>query len=199
MGSGCAPQAYPIVSIARSWRAGCGRSGTASRAFLAWFATWRASLAKQVQLEIVGANTEVDREILDRLEAPLNHAIRNSLDHGIERPEERVAAGKPPSGTIRLEARHRAGLFVLTVSDDGRGVDIEALRAIVIAKGLATPEMAASFSEAELLEFLFLPGIFHRAKPSPISRAAASDSTPCRKWPSRWAAWLRSPRAQARG
>jgi two-component system sensor histidine kinase and response regulator WspE len=87
-------------------------------------------LGKQAQLEIVGTNTEVDREILDRLEAPLNHAIRNSLDHGIERPDERVAAGKPPSGTIRIEARHRAGLFVLTVSDDGRGVDIEALRAL---------------------------------------------------------------------
>ncbi|MGA2718966.1 MAG: hybrid sensor histidine kinase/response regulator [Candidatus Acidiferrales bacterium] len=115
-------------------------------------------LGKQAQLEILGANTEVDREILDRLEAPLNHAIRNSLDHGIERPEVRIAAGKPPSGTIQLEARHRAGLFVLTVSDDGRGVDIEVLRATVIAKGLAAPEMATSFSEAELLEFLFLPG-----------------------------------------
>ena len=115
-------------------------------------------LGKQAQLEILGTNTEVDREILDRLEAPLNHAIRNSLDHGIERPEVRIAAGKPPSGTIRLEARHRAGLFVLTVSDDGRGVDIEVLRATVIAKGLAAPEMASSFSEAELLEFLFLPG-----------------------------------------
>jgi two-component system sensor histidine kinase and response regulator WspE len=115
-------------------------------------------LGKQAQLEILGSNTEVDREILDRLEAPLNHAIRNSLDHGIERPEVRVAAGKPPSGTIRLEARHRAGLFVLTISDDGRGVDIETLRATVITKGLAAAEMAASFSEAELLEFLFLPG-----------------------------------------
>jgi two-component system sensor histidine kinase and response regulator WspE len=120
-------------------------------------------LGKQVQLEIVGTTTEVDREILDRLEAPLNHAIRNSLDHGIERPEERVAAGKPPSGTIRVEARHRAGLFVLTVSDDGRGADIETLRAFVIAKGLAAPDMAASFSESELLEFLFLPG-FSTAK-----------------------------------
>ena len=115
-------------------------------------------LGKQAQLEIVGTNTEIDREILDRLEAPLNHAIRNSLDHGIERPEARVAAGKSPSGTIRIEARHRAGLFVLTVADDGRGVDIEALRAFVISKKLTTPEMAASFSEAELLEFLFLPG-----------------------------------------
>jgi len=126
-------------------------------------------LGKQAQLEIVGTATEVDREILDRLEAPLNHTIRNSLDHGIERPDERVAAGKPPTGTIRLEARHRAGLFVLTVSDDGRGIDIESLRAIVIAKGLATAEMAANFSEAELLEFLFLPGFTTAATVTDIS------------------------------
>ena len=115
-------------------------------------------LGKQVQLELPGTATEVDREILERLEAPLNHMIRNSLDHGIETPADRVAAGKPAVGTIRIEARHRAGLFVLTVSDDGRGVDIEALRKKVIGKGLATPEMAAQFSEPELLEFLFLPG-----------------------------------------
>jgi two-component system sensor histidine kinase and response regulator WspE len=120
-------------------------------------------LGKQVHLEIVGTTAEIDREILDRLEAPLNHAIRNSLDHGIERPEDRVAAGKSPTGTIRLEARHRAGLFVLTVSDDGRGVDIEMLRTLVASRGLATAEMAANFSEAELLEFLFLPG-FSTAK-----------------------------------
>jgi two-component system sensor histidine kinase and response regulator WspE len=120
-------------------------------------------LGKQVHLEVVGANTEIDREILDRLEAPLNHAIRNSLDHGIELPADRFAAGKSPTGTIRLEARHRAGLFVLTVSDDGRGVDIEMLRTLVATRGLATAEMAANFSEAELLEFLFLPG-FSTAK-----------------------------------
>jgi len=120
-------------------------------------------LGKQAQLEIVGSETKVDREILDRLQGPINHAIRNSLDHGIEHPDERVAAGKPPSGTIRLEARHRAGIFVLTVSDDGRGVDTEALRAALIDKGLAPAEMASKFSEAELFEFLFLPG-FSTAK-----------------------------------
>jgi two-component system, chemotaxis family, sensor histidine kinase and response regulator WspE len=120
-------------------------------------------LGKQAQIDIVGRHTEVDREILERLEAPLNHAIRNSVDHGIEPPDERVAAGKPPIGTIRLEARHRAGLFVLTVSDDGCGVDIEGLREKIVSRGLATAEMAATFSEAELLEFLFLPG-FSTAK-----------------------------------
>jgi two-component system sensor histidine kinase and response regulator WspE len=126
-------------------------------------------LGKQVQLDILGANTEVDREILDRLEAPLNHALRNSVDHGIERPEERAAAGKPATGTIRFEARHRAGLFVLTISDDGRGVDVESVRTAVVAKGLATTEMAANFSETELLEFLFLPGFSTAATLTDIS------------------------------
>jgi len=126
-------------------------------------------LGKQVQLEIIGTTTEVDREILERLETPLNHVIRNSLDHGIEAPAERVAAGKSPTGTIRVEARHRAGLFVLTMSDDGRGVEIESLRKKVSDKGLATSEMAAQFSEAELLEFLFLPGFSTAASVTDIS------------------------------
>jgi two-component system, chemotaxis family, sensor histidine kinase and response regulator WspE len=120
-------------------------------------------LGKQAQFEVVGRTTEVDREVLERLEAPLNHIIRNSLDHGIEPPEARVAAGKPPAATIRIEARHRAGLFVLTVTDDGCGVDIERLRATVIRRGLVTEDMAANFTDAELLEFLFLPG-FSTAK-----------------------------------
>lgn len=126
-------------------------------------------LGKQVQLEILGRSTEVDREVLERLEAPLNHTIRNSLDHGLETPDVRVAAGKPAVGTIRLEARHRAGLFVLTVSDDGRGVDVERLRVKVVERGLATPEMAANFSEAELLEFLFLPGFSTAAQVTDLS------------------------------
>ena len=115
-------------------------------------------LGKQAQIDIVGRQTEVDREILDRLEAPLNHAIRNSLDHGIEMPEARIAAGKSSVGTIRVEARHRAGLFVLTISDDGRGVDVGRLKQKVIDRGLAPAELAEKFSEAELLEFLWLPG-----------------------------------------
>ena len=68
-------------------------------------------LGKQARFEVAGETTGVDRDILDRLEAPLNHLIRNALDHGIEPPEERRAAGKPPAGTIRLEARHRAGML----------------------------------------------------------------------------------------
>jgi two-component system sensor histidine kinase and response regulator WspE len=115
-------------------------------------------LGKQARFEVVGENTGVDRDILDRLEAPLNHLIRNALDHGLEVPEERRAAGKLPSGTIRLEARHRAGMLQISLSDDGRGVDLEQLRAKVIEHGLASEAMAARLSETELLDFLFLPG-----------------------------------------
>ncbi len=119
-------------------------------------------LGKRVELRVIGETTGVDRDILDKLEAPLNHLIRNALDHAIEPPDEREAAGKRPVGTIRLEARHRAGMLQITLADDGRGIDPSRLRARVAARGLATPAMADQLSEAELLEFLFLPGFSTR-------------------------------------
>jgi two-component system sensor histidine kinase and response regulator WspE len=115
-------------------------------------------LNKQVKLDITGKGTPVDRDILKKLEAPLTHILRNAVDHGIELPDERVAAGKAPGGTVRLEAFHRGGMLAITVSDDGRGIDPEQLRQQVVDRKLATAEMAARFTEAELLEFLFLPG-----------------------------------------
>ena len=115
-------------------------------------------LGKQARFEVVGETTGVDRDILDRLEAPLNHLIRNALDHGLELPEERRAAGKKATGTIRLEARHRAGMLQIILSDDGRGIDLERLRTKVVERELTTAAIAAQLSEAELLEFLFLPG-----------------------------------------
>ena len=115
-------------------------------------------LGKNVRYELAGENTGVDRDILEKLEAPLNHLIRNALDHAIEMPADRLAAGKPEAGRIRLEGRHRAGMLHITISDDGRGIDPERLRAKVLERKLATPAMAGQLSEAELLEFLFLPG-----------------------------------------
>ena len=115
-------------------------------------------LGKQARFEVVGETTGVDRDILDRLEAPLNHLIRNALDHGLETPAERHAAGKSPVGTIRLEARHRAGMLQIVVADDGHGIDVERLRAKVVERGLTTAAVAARLSEAELFDFLFLPG-----------------------------------------
>jgi two-component system sensor histidine kinase and response regulator WspE len=115
-------------------------------------------LNKQVRLEIDGQATEVDRDVLDRLEAPLTHLLRNAVDHGIESPEERRAAGKPEAGVVRLEAHHRAGMLAVTVSDDGAGVDPDRLRRKVVERRLTTAEVAGALGEAELLEFLFLPG-----------------------------------------
>ncbi|MEH1975825.1 MAG: ATP-binding protein [Nostoc sp.] len=115
-------------------------------------------LSKRVKLEIVGKSTLVDRDILERLEAPLTHILRNAIDHGIELPQERLAAGKPEEGIIRIEVTHRAGMLFITVADDGRGIDIEFLRQAVISKQLTNPEMAAQLTEIELMEFLFLPG-----------------------------------------
>ncbi len=118
---------------------------------------------KKVRFEIAGASTPVDRDILEKLEAPLSHLIRNAVDHGMESPEERAAAGKPEEGRLVLEARHMAGMLNITLSDDGRGINPEYLRSKVVEKGYVTQDMAKSLSRAELFEFLFLPG-FSTAK-----------------------------------
>ena len=127
------------------------------------------SLGKQVRLEVRGEQTGVDRDILDKLEAPLAHLIRNALDHGIEHPDRREAAGKPPVGTIVLEARHRAGMLHITITDDGEGIDVERLRTRAIALGLVANEVAGQLSAAELLEFLFLPGFSTKSVVTEIS------------------------------
>lgn len=126
-------------------------------------------LGKQVELVIRGLDTQVDREILEKLEAPLNHLLRNAVDHGIESPQERLARGKPACGTIILEARHNAGMLAVSVSDDGRGVDLEALRRRVVEKNLVNDRMAAELSESELLDFLFLPAFSTRDQVTEIS------------------------------
>ena len=126
-------------------------------------------LGKQVEFEILGQSTLVDRDILSRLDAPLNHILRNALDHGLETPEEREATGKPATGKLRLEARHRSGRLLVSINDDGRGIDTERLRAKIIGKGLITEEMAARLSPSELYDFLFLPGLSTRDSVSEIS------------------------------
>lgn len=127
------------------------------------------TLNKQAQFVVVGENTGVDRDVLDKLEAPLNHLIRNGLDHAIELPAERVAAGKSPAGTIKLEARHRAGMLQVVLSDDGRGIDQTRLRHKVVERGLASESMVEKLTEAELLEFIFLPGFSTKDRVTEIS------------------------------
>ena len=126
-------------------------------------------LGKQVRFEVRGESTGVDRDILDKLDAPLNHLIRNALDHAIELPDDRRKVGKDTVGTIRLEARHSAGMLQIAVVDDGRGIEISGLRAKVIERGLATEIMAARLTDAELLEFLFLPGFSTKESVTEIS------------------------------
>ncbi len=127
------------------------------------------SLGKQVRLEIEGEKTQVDRDVLEKLEAPLTHLLRNAVDHGIETPEQRVLAGKPAEGLIRLRASHQAGLLVLELSDDGNGVDLEKVRRSIIERHLSPAETAAQLSEEELLTFLFLPGFSLRDKVTEVS------------------------------
>jgi len=115
------------------------------------------TLGKDVVLQVEGEDTLVDRDILQRIESPLNHMLRNAIDHGMETTQERLAAGKPATGTIVMEARHRAGMLNIEISDDGRGVDPEKIRRTVIERKMATEQMVAAMSQAELLEFLFLP------------------------------------------
>ena len=116
------------------------------------------SLGKQVRLDIIGTATQVDRDILEKLDTALGHLLRNAIDHGIEPPEARRAVGKPAEGVIRLEARHGAGMLQIIVSDDGCGIDLDRLRQQVVARNLTNVETAERLTEAELLEFLFLPG-----------------------------------------
>jgi two-component system, chemotaxis family, sensor histidine kinase and response regulator WspE len=127
------------------------------------------SLDKQVRFVIAGVATEVDRDILDLLEAPLGHLLRNAVDHGIEAPSLRSALGKPPEGTITMEARHSAGSLFISVSDDGGGVDLDALRRAIVQKRLANETTAARLSDTELLEFLFLPGFSMRDTVTDVS------------------------------
>jgi two-component system, chemotaxis family, sensor histidine kinase and response regulator WspE len=126
-------------------------------------------LGKDVTLVVEGESVHVDRDILQRLESPLTHLIRNSLDHGLEPPTEREGAGKPRAGTITLRARHQGGALVIEVHDDGRGIDPEAVRRKVVERGMIDETTAARLSRAELMEMLFLPGFSTKQAVTEIS------------------------------
>lgn len=127
------------------------------------------SLGKHVRLEISGENTQVDREILERLETPLAHLLRNAVDHGAQSPAERASTGKPLENLISLEARHSAGMLLVTVADDGGGVQPETVRRAIIARGLTSPALAGQLAEPDLLDFLFVPGFTLKESVTEIS------------------------------
>lgn len=127
------------------------------------------NMGKKVNFVILGETTRIDRDILEKLEAPLTHLIRNAIDHGLETPEERIAARKQAEGTLTLEARHSSGMLHVRISDDGRGIDIERLRQKVVDKGHTSKEIASNLSDGELFDFLFLPGFSTANKVTEVS------------------------------
>lgn len=127
------------------------------------------SLDKDVKLELIGEETEIDKNIVESLSDPLVHLVRNAIDHGIESPEKRDRAGKPRQGTVRLSAQHEGDHIQIVVRDDGAGMDPEVLRAKARDKGLITAEAAARLSHDECLQLIFLPGLSTKAQVSEIS------------------------------
>ncbi len=128
-----------------------------------------SKLDKQVELKLVGQDTELDRTVVDALGDPLVHLVRNALDHGLEPPAEREAAGKPATGTLEIAAAHAGGNVVISVRDDGRGIDPEKVAAKAVERGLLSAEAAASVDAARAAELLFAPGFSTAETTSDIS------------------------------
>ena len=116
------------------------------------------SLHKRARVQMEGQETELDKSLLEAIKDPLTHAVRNSLDHGIELPDQRIAAGKDPEGTLKLKASQEGSHVLIEISDDGAGISIEKVRAKAIERGLTTPERAAQTADREILQLVFLPG-----------------------------------------
>ena len=126
-------------------------------------------LGKSVDVEMVGKETELDRTIIEAIKDPLTHIVRNTVDHGIETPAEREAAGKPPTGLLLLRASHEGGQVNIEISDDGTGIDGQALGVKAIEKGLVTPEQVARMSDQEMQNLIFRPGFSTATQVSNVS------------------------------
>jgi two-component system chemotaxis sensor kinase CheA len=126
-------------------------------------------VGKQIDVIIHGEETEMDRSMIDEINDPLIHLVRNSVDHGIESPKDRIAAGKPERGTITITARHEQGRVILTVEDDGGGIDGSKLKASAIQKGLISPEEAAALTEEQSIYLMFMAGLSTAQKITDIS------------------------------
>jgi two-component system chemotaxis sensor kinase CheA len=128
-----------------------------------------SKLGKQVELDLVGKETELDRTVVDAIGDPLVHLIRNSLDHGLESPEDRIAAGKPPTGKLTIAARHAGGSIAITVKDDGHGINPQKVAAVAVQRGLITSEQAQLIDMRAAIELLFAPGFSTAAEVGALS------------------------------
>jgi two-component system chemotaxis sensor kinase CheA len=126
-------------------------------------------LHKQIELEMHGADTELDRQVLDLIKDPLTHMVRNSADHGLETPAERAAAGKPEQGTIRLSAYHEGGHIIICIADNGRGLNTERIKAKAVSNGLVTEAELEKMTEAQIHKFIFAPGFSTAAAVTSVS------------------------------
>jgi two-component system, chemotaxis family, sensor kinase CheA len=126
-------------------------------------------LHKQIELEMHGADTELDRQVLDLIKDPLTHMVRNSADHGLETPAERVANGKPEQGTIRLSAYHEGGHIIICIADNGRGLNTERIKAKALQNGLVTEAELEKMTEAQIHKFIFAPGFSTAAAVTSVS------------------------------
>ncbi|MGY3405838.1 chemotaxis protein histidine kinase CheA [Bradyrhizobium sp. GM5.1] len=123
-----------------------------------------SELGKQIELEMHGADTELDRQVLDLIKDPLTHMVRNSADHGLETPAERLAGGKGEQGTIRLSAYHEGGHIIICIADNGRGLNTDRIKAKAISSGLVTEAELEKMSEAQIHKFIFAPGFSDRGR-----------------------------------
>ncbi len=126
-------------------------------------------LGKKIDLEMQGAETELDRQVLDLIKDPLTHMVRNSADHGLETPEQRRAAGKPEHGQIRLSAYHEGGYIIIQIADDGRGLDTDRIKAKALSQGLVSEADVEKLTEAQIHKFIFAPGFSTAAKVTNVS------------------------------
>jgi two-component system chemotaxis sensor kinase CheA len=126
-------------------------------------------LGKQIELEMHGADTELDRQVLDLIKDPLTHMVRNSADHGLETPAERAACGKPEQGTIRLSAYHEGGHIIICIADNGRGLNTEKIKARAVAGGLVSEAELEKMTEAQIHKFIFAPGFSTAATVTSVS------------------------------
>ena len=126
-------------------------------------------LSKQIELEMHGADTELDRQVLDLIKDPLTHMVRNSADHGLETPAERAAGGKPEQGTIRLSAYHEGGHIIICIADNGRGLNTERIKAKALTNGLVTEAELEKMTEAQIHKFIFAPGFSTAAQITSVS------------------------------
>ncbi len=144
-----------------------------------------ARLGKDVELKITGAETEIDRSVVDALGDPLVHLVRNGLDHGIETPEQRIAAGKPATATLEIGARHAGGNVIISVTDDGRGIDHDRIKAHAVERGIISAEEAAVLDPSGVVELLFRAGFSTAEVATDVSgRGVGMDAVRamCREW-----------------